>query len=144
MSRNVLSHVACATAAPQTANANRFPWSEWFDYIFRNEEVAGSNLVSFITPPGEMARLWPGPGLTSRCGVLAARLSNFVDTVAKATMVGEVFDDASIGHSLLNYFLRAISCGAITEEGSTNRTGLTVDELRTRSFLRIPEGRRTG
>ncbi|MFP4074119.1 MAG: DUF6986 family protein [Actinomycetota bacterium] len=72
------------------------------------------------------------------------RLSNFVDSAAKATLVGDVFDDAATGQGLLNYFLRAINCGAITEEEATNRTGLTIDELRTRSFLHILEGRRTG
>jgi len=71
-----------------------------------------------------------------------ARLSNFVESAAKATMVGDVFDDAATGQGLLNYFLRAINCGAITENEATHRTGLTVDELRTRSFLRILEGRR--
>ena len=70
------------------------------------------------------------------------RLSNFVDSAAKATLVGDVFDDAATGQGLLNYFLRAINCGAITEEEATTRTGLTVDELRTRSFLHILEGRR--
>lgn len=72
------------------------------------------------------------------------RLSNFVDSAAKATLVGDVFDDAATGQGLLNYFLRAINCGAIDEPEATERTGLTVDELRTRSFLRILEGRRTG
>jgi citrate lyase beta subunit len=71
-----------------------------------------------------------------------ARLSNFVESAAKATMVGDVFDDAATGQGLLNYFLRAINCGAITEDEATTRTGLTVDELRTRSFLRILQGRR--
>ncbi|HJQ76059.1 MAG TPA: phosphoenolpyruvate kinase [Acidimicrobiia bacterium] len=71
-----------------------------------------------------------------------ARLSNFMDSAAKATLVGDVFDDAATGQGLLNYFLRAINCAAITEEEATERTGLTVDELRTRSFLRILEGRR--
>jgi citrate lyase beta subunit len=73
-----------------------------------------------------------------------ARLSNFVDSAAKATLVGDVFDDAATGQGLLNYFLRAINCGAVTEDEATTRTGLTVDELRTRSFLRILEGRRGG
>lgn len=72
------------------------------------------------------------------------RLSNFVDSAAKATLVGDVFDDAATGQGLLNYFLRAINCGAIDESEATERTGLTVDEIRTRSFLRILEGRRTG
>ena len=70
------------------------------------------------------------------------RLSNFVDSAAKATLVAEVFDDAATGQGLLNYFLRAINCGAISEEEAISRTGLTVNELRTRSFLRILEDRK--
>jgi citrate lyase beta subunit len=70
------------------------------------------------------------------------RLSNFVDQAAKATLMGDVFDDAATGQGLLNYFLRAINCGAITEKEALERTGLSVDELNTRSFLRILEGRR--
>jgi len=70
------------------------------------------------------------------------RLSNFVESAAKATLVGDVFDDAATGQGLLNYFLRAINCGAITESEATRRTGLAVDELRTRSFLKILTGRR--
>ncbi|MCZ6736483.1 MAG: phosphoenolpyruvate kinase, partial [Actinobacteria bacterium] len=54
---------------------------------------------------------------------------------------GEVFDDAATGQGLLNYFLRAVNCGAIDEEEATRRTGLTVDELRTRSFVRMRENR---
>ncbi len=73
-----------------------------------------------------------------------ARLSNFVESAAKATLVGEVFDDAATGQGLLNYFLRAINCGAISEEEATERSGLTLDEIRTRSFLAILEGRTNG
>ena len=69
------------------------------------------------------------------------RLSNFVESAAQATLVGEVFDDAATGQGLLNYFLRAINCGAIDEDEATYRTGLTLDEIRTRSFLAILEGR---
>ena len=70
-----------------------------------------------------------------------SRLSNFVESAAQATLVGEVFDDAATGQGLLNYFLRALNCGAIDEEEATARTGLTLDEIRTRSFLAILEGR---
>lgn len=72
-----------------------------------------------------------------------ARLSNFVESAAKATLVGDVFDDAATGQGLLNYFLRAINCGAITEDEATQRSGLSLDELHTRSFLSILEGRRS-
>jgi citrate lyase beta subunit len=69
------------------------------------------------------------------------RLSNFVESAAKATLVGEVFDDAATGQGLLNFFLRAVNCGAVTEEEAIARSGLTLEELRTRSFLEILEGR---
>jgi citrate lyase beta subunit len=70
------------------------------------------------------------------------RLRNFVQKAAQATLVGEVFDDAATGQGLLNYFLRAVNCGAITEEEALERSGLTLDELRGRSFVRILERRR--
>ncbi len=70
------------------------------------------------------------------------RLSAFVGSAARATLVGEVFDDAATGQGLLNYFLRAINCGAISVEEATARTGLRVDEIRSRSFVRILEGRK--
>ena len=54
----------------------------------------------------------------------ADRLKNFVDKAAKATLVGEVFDDAATGQGLLNFFLRAVNCGAISEEEAERRTGV--------------------
>ena len=71
------------------------------------------------------------------------RLSNFVDKAAQATLVGEVFDDAATGQGLLNYFLRAINSGAITEDEAIQRTGLTVEELESRSFVQILQGRKS-
>jgi citrate lyase beta subunit len=65
------------------------------------------------------------------------RLRNFVDKAAQATLVGNVFDDAATGQGLLNYFLRALSCGAISEPEAVEQSGLTLDELRSRSFLKI-------
>ena len=70
-----------------------------------------------------------------------ARLTNFVESAAKATMVGDVFDDAATGQGLLNYFLRAIACGAITTGEATRLSGLTISDLETRSFLHILRGR---
>ena len=54
---------------------------------------------------------------------------------------GNVFDDAATGQGLLNFFLRGISCGALTEAEAL-ATGLTLAELRGRSFVRILKGRR--
>ncbi|HEU4769907.1 MAG TPA: hypothetical protein VFS77_21255 [Pyrinomonadaceae bacterium] len=69
------------------------------------------------------------------------RLKNFVEKAAKATLVGDVFDDAATGQGLLNYFLRAINCGAITEEEALERSGLTLPELRSASFVKILKNR---
>lgn len=69
------------------------------------------------------------------------RLKNFVEKAAKATLVGDVFDDAATGQGLLNYFLRAINCGAITETEAIELSGLTLPELRSASFVRILKNR---
>src|SRR5687767_10538754 len=48
-----------------------------------------------------------------------ARLRNFVDRAAQATLVGDVFDDAATGQGLLNFFARGLSSGAITIDEAT-------------------------
>ena len=68
------------------------------------------------------------------------RLRSFVDKAAKATLLGDVFDDAATGQGLLNFFLRGMSCGAITE-AEAEATGLTREEFQGRSFLAIVERR---
>jgi citrate lyase beta subunit len=73
----------------------------------------------------------------------SARLRHFVGKAARATLVGDVFDDAATGQGLLNYFLRALNCGAITEAEATELSGLTLEELRSRSFLKILGNRRS-
>lgn len=70
-----------------------------------------------------------------------ARLKTFVEKAARATLIGDVFDDAATGQGLLNYFLRALNSGAISEE-EVLRTGLTLDEIRSRSFKKILENRK--
>ena len=70
------------------------------------------------------------------------RLQNFVQKAAQATLVGDVFDDAATGQGLLNYFLRAINCGALTDAEAVGMSGLTLEELRGRSFVRILANRR--
>ena len=71
----------------------------------------------------------------------AARLRNFVDKAAQATLIGDVFDDAATGQGLLNFFLRGMNSGAIGEEEVLRMTGLAADELRGRSFVKILRNR---
>jgi hypothetical protein len=76
------------------------------------------------------------------------RLRAFVERAAQATRLGNAFDDAATGQGLLNFFLRGIACGALDEE-QIQAAGITIAELRGRSFARIvanrtdDEGRRT-
>ena len=69
------------------------------------------------------------------------RLRNFVQKAAQATLIGDVFDDAATGQGLLNYFLRAMNCGAVTEEEAVEKSGLTLEELRCKSFVKILKAR---
>jgi citrate lyase beta subunit len=69
------------------------------------------------------------------------RLRNFVAKSAQATLVGDVFDDAATGQGLLNYFLRAVQTGAVTEARAVELSGLAVEEIRGRSFVAILKNR---
>jgi citrate lyase beta subunit len=71
------------------------------------------------------------------------RLRNFIAKAAQATLVGEVFDDAATGQGLLNFFLRALNCGAVKEDEIEKLTGLTLPELQSGSFVKIVQGRRS-
>jgi len=71
----------------------------------------------------------------------AERLKNFIEKAAQATLVGDVFDDAATGQGLLNYFLRALNCGAIDLQ-DIEQTGLTPAEVELRSFAKILAARR--
>jgi len=70
----------------------------------------------------------------------SVRLKNFIEVAAKATLVGDVFDNAATGQGLLNFFIKAYNCGAIGEK-EILATGLTVEELRQKSFYKIVQNR---
>jgi len=72
----------------------------------------------------------------------SGRLRNFVAKAARATLARDVFDDAATGQGLLNYFVRAVNCGAVPEGDVPALTGLTLEELRSRSFVKILAGRK--
>ena len=68
------------------------------------------------------------------------RLRNFVEQASKATLSGDIFDDAATGQGLLNFFFRALNSGAIDPE-DVEKAGVTVDEIKAGSFRRIVEAR---
>jgi hypothetical protein len=63
-------------------------------------------------------------------------------SAAQATWWAIVFDDAATGQGLLNFFLRAKNCGALTEDEAARLSGLSAEELASRSFVKILAGRR--
>jgi citrate lyase beta subunit len=73
----------------------------------------------------------------------ATRLRHFIEVATKATRSGQVFDDAATGQGLVNFYLRGLACGAL-EESDVVVTGLSLDELRSRSFARIVGARTEG
>ena len=69
------------------------------------------------------------------------RLRNFVEQASKATLSGDIFDDAATGQGLLNFFFRALNSGAIDPEDVEN-AGVTEEEVQAGSFRKIVEARR--
>ena len=70
------------------------------------------------------------------------RLWNFLRKAAQATRAGDVFDGAATAQGVLNYLPRAVNWGAITKQEALDGSGLTLVELRGRSFLTILANRR--
>ena len=68
------------------------------------------------------------------------RLTTFIGKAAQASLSGNTFDDAATGQGLVNYFTNGINCGALTMEEAAV-TGITEEELKTRSFLQIVQNR---
>ena len=132
------------TARQQAENTASFhaAWKLHFDDI--RHSLAGGFYQGWDLHPAQLVTRYTALYSFFLEGIDAAgfRLSNFVSKAAQATLVGDVFDDAATGQGLLNFFLRGINSGAITEEEALRMTGLTADEFRSRSFVRIMKGRK--
>ena len=117
-------------------------WKLHFDDI--RHSLAGGFYQGWDLHPAQLVTRYAALYSFFLEGIDAAgvRLSNFVSKAAQATLVGDVFDDAATGQGLLNFFLRGINSGAITEDEALRMTGLTADEFRSRSFVRIMKGRK--
>ncbi len=70
------------------------------------------------------------------------RLHGFLDKATQATLTGNQFDDAASAQGLLNFFTRALSCGAMTEIEVFEATGLSKNELDSASFTEIMKNRK--
>jgi citrate lyase beta subunit len=116
-------------------------WQLHFDDV--RHSLAGGFYQGWDLHPAQLVTRYAALYSFFLDGIDAAgvRLSNFVGKAAQATLVGDVFDDAATGQGLLNFFLRGINSGAITEEEALKMTGLTANEFRGRSFVKIMRGR---
>jgi citrate lyase beta subunit len=117
-------------------------WKLHFDDI--RHSLAGGFYQGWDLHPAQLVTRYAALYSFFLEGIDAAgvRLNNFVGKAAQATLVGDVFDDAATGQGLLNFFLRGINSAAITEEEALKMTGLTADEFRGRSFVKIMKGRK--
>ncbi len=117
-------------------------WKLHFDDI--RHSLAGGFYQGWDLHPAQLVTRYAALYSFFLEGIDAAgvRLSNFVGKAAQATLVGDVFDDAATGQGLLNFFLRGINSGAITEAEALKMTGLAAEEFRGRSFVRIMKGRK--
>jgi len=70
------------------------------------------------------------------------RLRGFIDKATQAMLTDNQFDDAASAQGLLNFFTRALSCGAMTEIEVFEATGLSKNELDSASFIEIMKNRR--
>lgn len=80
----------------------------------------------------------------SGLGRATDRLRTFLGTLTGAEGARAIADDAATGQALLNFVLRAVHCGAVDEEDAVEMTGLTLAELRGRSFVHVLEARLQG
>lgn len=69
----------------------------------------------------------------------AAQLRALAERAARTIAVRGALppDDAAAGQSVLNFILRAVDCGAVTEREARAATGLTDEQLRGRSFAGV-------
>lgn len=131
-----------ARQAGENRAAVHSAWKLHFDHILHS--LANGFYEGWDLHPAQLPTRYAAVYYFFLEGLDAAseRLRNFLDKAAQATLVGEVFDDAATGQGLLNYFLRAINCGAITADEAQSLSGLTLAELRSVSFVKILDGRR--
>jgi citrate lyase beta subunit len=131
------------TDAQQAANVGSVhaAWRLHFDDV--RHSLAGGFYQGWDLHPAQLVSRYAALYSFFLHGIDAAgaRLKNFVGKAAQATLVGDVFDDAATGQGLLNFFLRGLNSGAITEAEALSMTGLTPEQFSGRSFVKILRAR---
>ncbi len=60
-----------------------------------------------------------------------------MERATQAALTGNQFDDAASAQGIVNFFVRASSCGALAEAEIAEITDLSLDGLRGGSFAKI-------
>jgi citrate lyase beta subunit len=68
----------------------------------------------------------------------ASRMRHFLDKAARATTLGNVFDDAATAQGLLNFFRQGLTCGAFNAQ-ELSHAGLDAIQVEYRSFVQMLE-----
>jgi hypothetical protein len=105
-------------------------WSEHFQNV--TASMSGGFYQSWDLHPNQLPARYAAvysyflTGMDSQ----AERLRSFIERATKATLSGNTFDDAASAQGILNFFVRGMDCGAISEKEAAAATGLTSTELR--------------
>lgn len=136
-----------ATLTPEQIEENRSvvhrAWKLHYDHI--QHSLVGGFYQGWDLHPAQLPTRYAAvyAFFLESLDAASERLRNFVEKAAKATLVGDVFDDAATGQGLLNYFLRAMNCGALTQDEALRLSGLTHEELLSGSFVKILKNRQS-
>jgi citrate lyase beta subunit len=127
--------------APNDATGVHHGWRRHFDDV--RHSLAGGFYQGWDLHPAQLVSRYAAVSSFYLEGIDAAgaRLRNFLDRAQQVKLVGGVLDEPATGQGLLAFFLRAQGAGAITEPEAIALTGLTADELRGRSFVKILRAR---
>lgn len=68
----------------------------------------------------------------------ARRLAGFVAKSMQASISGSMFDDAASAQGVLNFFRRALDCGALTDDEVEKATRMNAEQIKTMSFADLP------
>jgi citrate lyase beta subunit len=100
----------------QAADAVHRAWKLHYDHI--RHSLACGFYQGWDLHPAQLPTRYAAVYAFFREGLTESteRLRNFMAKSEQATLVGTVFDDAATGLGLINYFNRALHCGAIRRE----------------------------
>jgi citrate lyase beta subunit len=123
-----------AQQAAENQDAVRAGWRTHYTNVRRS--MAAGFYQSWDLHPNQLVARYAAvySFFLEACDAQAARLRSFLENGTRATLTGNAFDDAATAMGFVNFFRRALECGALSEEEILSSTGLSHDELRSGSF----------